>query len=233
MLPRLPLQLAAELEPAFYGLVVVVAAILPTALKSFMLTFMATVLRMIDAKFDSSLWAESKKQRSQMDSYVFFMALIGFFVPLVGGNLLAAVISGDVTSVATDAANSVGAMAYTNGMLILLKLGGLVSGTTRVVPVVVYRVKLEFLAKTDYDKAALLDPAPFNVAPAVGWESFAFLLAAVYMPVAPYVTVVRFSGVPSFVPGVVFCTSCSTRPGERDLAPSQGPQASIDHQTGF
>ena len=29
-----------------------------------------------------------------------------------------------------------------------------------------------------------------NVAPAAGWESFAFLLAAVYMPVAPYVVVV-------------------------------------------
>ena len=186
------MRLAAGLGGPVATVLAAAALIVPTFLKSFMLGFMATILRAVDEKFEMTLWTESALQKSCCDSYVFFLALIGFLAPLLGGNLLAAAYGSDADPAAIPhtAALSMGGAAYANATLILLKCGGLVSGLTRVVPFFVYRAKLAFLATTDEEVQALTKPQTVNVAPLAGWESFAFLLAAVYMPVAPYVVVI-------------------------------------------
>ena len=198
------MRLAAGLGGPVATVLAAAALIVPTFLKSFMLGFMATILRAVDEKFKMTLWTESALQRSCCDSYVFFLALIGFLAPLLGGNLLAAAYGSDAdpTAIPRTAAWSMGGAAYANATLILLKCGGLVSGLTRVVPFCVYRAKLAFLATTDEDVRALTKPGRVDVAPLAGWESFAFLLAAVYMPVAPYVVVICLAYLALMLPAI-------------------------------
>lgn len=198
------MRLAAGLGGPVATVLAAAALIVPTFLKSFMLSFMATILRAVDEKLKTTLWTESALQRSCVESYVFFLALIGFLAPLLGGNLLAAAYGRDADPAAIPhtAALSMGGAAYANATLILLKCGGLVSGLTRVVPFFVYRAKLAFLAKTDEEVRALTKPQTVNVAPLAGWESFAFLLAAVYMPVAPYVVVICLAYLALMLPAI-------------------------------
>ncbi|KAJ8611782.1 hypothetical protein CTAYLR_007726 [Chrysophaeum taylorii] len=88
----------------------------------------------------------------------------------------------------TIIATNVPFSAYYFAMLAFVKMAVFLNASTRFVPYVVYRVLSTLMCKTDFEKNQLLKPPPAKIAQWVGWESFVFLVGAVYAPLAPYAT---------------------------------------------
>ena len=75
-------------------------------------------------------------------------------------------------------------------MLVTYQLANTLNGPARFVPYILFRF-FAMRTKTDFERAELLEPQPFEMAPLMcGWETFGFLVAAVYVPIAPFATAV-------------------------------------------
>lgn len=178
------------LSGAAKTIVQLVSGLVPAIIASVMMGLVATILRLINASTRVDCWAESKLQAQTQRDFVLFIQMIGFVVPLLGTSLLTGIrdMGGRPLRIFTIIAGNVPVVAYYFAMLVFVKMGGFLNASTRFVPYVVNRVMNRLFVKTEFERTALLAPAAANFAPWVGWESFVFLVAAVYAPVAPYAT---------------------------------------------
>lgn len=172
----------------------IVSGFVPSLVASTMMSLASTIIRNINIKSLPDVWAEHVLQNQTGKDYVIFLIAIGFVVPLLGQSLIAGIadMGGKPLSIFVTMSRNVPAIAYYFAMLVLVKLGGYLNDMTRFIPWVTYKVMDKLFCKTDFEREALLEPKPSDFVQWLGWESFAFLVAAVYVPIAPYATLVSF-----------------------------------------
>mmetsp|Transcript_2467 Transcript_2467/g.7669 ORF Transcript_2467/g.7669 Transcript_2467/m.7669 type:complete len:794 (-) Transcript_2467:252-2633(-) len=190
-----------------------VSGLVPALVASVMMSLVATILRAINSKTRVDVWAESSLQRQTQADFVLFLEMIGFIVPLLGTSLFNGIteMGGRPLRIFTIIAGNVPVVAYYFAMLAFVKMAGFLNGMTRFVPYVVFRVMDKLLCKTDFERAALLVPKKANFVGTVGWETFVFVIAAVYVPIAPYATALAFVYLYLLYPAVRLDLACVSK----------------------
>lgn len=183
----------AKLSGGAKAIVTLVSGMVPALVASIMMSLVATILRAINSATRFDCWNEAALQIATARDFVFFLQMIGFIVPLLGSSLINGIqdMGGQPLRIFTLIAINVPSTAYYFAMLVLVKMAGFINATTRFVPYVLYRI-FTYLAKTDLEKELVAKPGSANFAPFLGWESFTFLVACVYAPVAPYATAIAW-----------------------------------------
>jgi len=182
-----------QLTGAAKQIVAIASGLVPALVASIMMGLVVTIMRNINLKTRGSLecWRESALQNTTQTDFVTFLIAIGFAVPLLGASLLDAALnfSGNPLQIFKLIANNVPGKAYYFAMIILVKVAGMLNYSTRFVPYVVYRIlSSSFFCKTDFERSQVGLPTPHVFANSAGWETFAFVVGAVYCPLAPYGT---------------------------------------------
>mmetsp|Transcript_449 Transcript_449/g.1172 ORF Transcript_449/g.1172 Transcript_449/m.1172 type:complete len:790 (+) Transcript_449:93-2462(+) len=175
-------------------LIELISGLVPTLIASIMMSLVATILRAVNAATRFDCWSESKLQLQTQRDFVTFIQMIGFIVPLLGTSLFSGIseMGGRPLKIFSLIAGNVPVVAYYFAMLCLVKMAVFLNASTRFVPWIVFHVMNKLFCKTDFEREALFKAKPANFAPWTGWETFVFLVAAVYTPVAPYATAIAW-----------------------------------------
>mmetsp|Transcript_24151 Transcript_24151/g.77904 ORF Transcript_24151/g.77904 Transcript_24151/m.77904 type:complete len:839 (+) Transcript_24151:213-2729(+) len=174
-------------------LVLLVSGFVPGLIAPIMMSLMVLILNNINVAFRGSVecWNGSQLANRTTSDFVFFLQLVGFMVPLLGAALITSLLedASDPLKVLKTMAINVPSQGYYFTMIVLVKMAVYMNASTRFVPWVIYKVKDWLLVKTDFERSQNKKPTPAVFAAAAGWETFAFLLAAVYTQLSPYVPV--------------------------------------------
>ena len=180
-----------QLSGGLKTIIILISGFVPGLIAPIMMSLMVTILNNLNVAFRSGIecWSFSAVQNRTTTDFVFFLIVVGFFVPLLGSALIVSILDGGAEPIPLfkGMAINVPLQGYYFSMIMIVKMAVFLNGATRFVPWIVYRLLSAILCKTDFEKSLLQKPQPIVFAAASGWETFAFLLCCVYTQLSPYV----------------------------------------------